>query len=61
MPDGASTVEVRHVPALECSDCGIYLEDEINEQVEDKLYTSDLSQHANVLTYEELLQAPTIE
>lgn len=60
LPDGASTVEILQVPALECADCGLYIEDEINEEVEDRLHTSDLTHYSNVFTYEELLKAPAI-
>ncbi|MGG4498660.1 YokU family protein [Brevibacillus reuszeri] len=60
LPDGASTVKILQVPAMECLDCGIYLEDDLNEKVEDKIYTSDLSGYSDVFTYEELMKAPTI-
>ena len=60
LPDGAITVEIRQVPALECDDCGIYLEDDMNEKVEAKIYTSDLTTYPQSFTYEELLKAPAM-
>ncbi|MGG1662106.1 YokU family protein [Brevibacillus sp. NRS-1366] len=61
MPDGATSVQILRVPALECVDCGLYIEDEINQTVEDRVYSSDLSKYPNVLTYEELLKAPMLD
>lgn len=60
MPDGRRAVQILQVPALECPDCGLYLEDAINQKVEDGLYMSDLSSYPDAFTYEELLNAPKI-
>lgn len=43
-----------------CINCGLYLGDTINQKVEDRLYTSGISEYSGLSTYEELPKAPTI-
>lgn len=58
MPDGRRSVKILQVPALSCSSCGLFLEDSVNQKVEDTLYISDLSEYPDEFTYAELLKAP---
>lgn len=58
LPDGRRSVKILSVPALSCPSCDKYLEDSINQKVEDTLYMCDLTEYGDEFTYEDLLKAP---
>lgn len=61
MPDGKLSVEILEVPAIECSNCGIYVTEGISQQVEEALYWHDVSALGTRFRYEDLMKAPRIK
>lgn len=58
-PGGTEMVIVTAVPAIDCPQCqDIYIEDEINAEVELALNTVDLQQLGLKFSYEDLMKAP---
>lgn len=56
---GAEMVIVTDVPAIDCPDCkDIYVEDEINTEIEVALNMVDLQPLGLKFSYEELMKAP---
>jgi hypothetical protein len=60
MPDGRRSVQILQIPAVQCSNCGTYLLDSMNEKVEVALYLGDFSNFSDTFTYDELVKAPPI-
>ncbi|MGO4889696.1 YokU family protein [Anaerobacillus sp. MEB173] len=61
MPDGKDYVEISQIPAKSCQNCGIYLTDEMNQEIDNHLYMKDLSDYSNSITFNDLLEAPVID
>jgi len=60
-PGGTYNVVVEDVPAIDCPTCNdIYLQDEMNEQVEDALNSVDLSKLGLSFSYTSLMNAPRV-
>ncbi|MCT8138071.1 YgiT-type zinc finger protein [Anaerobacillus sp. CMMVII] len=58
LPDGKDAVHILQIPALVCVDCGSYLTDEMNHDIDMALYARELPKGRNEITYEELMSAP---
>ncbi|OIJ19239.1 hypothetical protein BKP45_13860 [Anaerobacillus alkalidiazotrophicus] len=58
LPDGLSSVQILQVPALSCKNCGLYLTDEMNHEIDFALYTRNLPTRKKEILYEELINAP---
>ncbi len=58
LPDGTDAVEILLIPALLCKDCGSYLTDEMNHEIDMALYARELPQGKKEMTHQELMSAP---
>jgi uncharacterized YokU family protein len=58
LPDGKDAVEILEIPAIYCQDCGSYLTDEMNHDIDMALYSRELPKGKKELTYKELMSAP---
>jgi uncharacterized YokU family protein len=60
-PGGIHYVVVTDIPAIDCPVCNdIYLDDEMNEQIEEALNTVELSSLGSRFSYEQLMKAPRV-
>lgn len=58
-PGGVEVIMVTDIPAIECPQCrDIYLDDDINEEIEVCLNTTDLNALGSRFSYSQLMQAP---
>lgn len=61
MPDGRMAVQIKDVPAIECTNCRTYVLEETSQQIEEMLYWHDVSALGSTFRYEELLKAPRVK
>jgi uncharacterized YokU family protein len=57
LPDGKEAIEIVQIPAVLCVNCGSYLTDEINHDIDMALYARELPKDSKVITYLELMSA----
>lgn len=61
MPEGKVYLEISQIPANSCQNCGTYLTDEMNQEIDNLLYMKDLLSYSNIITYKSLLEASVID
>lgn len=61
MPDGKRYIEITDIPAIQCEDCGTYLTDEMNQEIDNLLYMKKITNDHLQITYQNLLDAPMKE
>ncbi|WP_202080903.1 YokU family protein [Caldalkalibacillus salinus] len=58
-PTGKEVLTVKEVPAIDCPTCqDVYVEDEVNEEVEAALHSVELDKIGLTFTYSTLMNAP---
>jgi uncharacterized YokU family protein len=61
LPDGSRAIEIREIPSVECSGCGMeYQEDETIEEIEDQMMLINTKLLTNCVTYNELMSQPRL-
>lgn len=60
-PGGRDVIEVTDVPAIKCETCqDTYLEDSMNDKVEEALHTVELEKLGQRFSYKQLMEAPKV-
>ena len=61
MPDGRSAAEIKDVPSVKCSDCGmIYVEEELIGKIEEQMMLINTLKLPKVFTFDELMEQPRL-
>ena len=57
LPDGTDAVHILEIPAFICVNCGSYLSDEMNHDIDMALYARELPKGKKEFSYKELMSA----
>lgn len=58
MPDGKASIHILQIPAVSCANCGLYLTDEMNHEIDMALYAREIDILKKEISYKELMSAP---
>jgi uncharacterized YokU family protein len=58
LPDGTRAIEIKQIPSVICSNCGMEYQEE--QEIEEQLLLINTKKLAKIVTYKQLMEAPRL-